>query len=82
MNTSTIQLREAKATLSALVKQAAKGEAAIITCHGQPQAVLLGMNDWERLRKAPSFGFLLANCPIERVDLAPRDSNLPREIDL
>ena len=32
----TIQLREAKATLSALVEEAAHGETAVITRHGKP----------------------------------------------
>ena len=32
----TVQLREAKATLSALVNGAAKGDTAVITCHGKP----------------------------------------------
>lgn len=82
MHTSRVQLREAKATLSALVKQAANGEAAIITCHGEPQAVIIGIDEWDRLREAPSFGFLLANCPIDEGDLAPRDASPPRKLDL
>ncbi len=82
MSMLRVQLREAKAKLSALVKQAASGEVAIITCHGEPQAVIIGIDEWNRLRKAPSFGDLLANCPIEEGDLAPRDASPPRELGL
>ena len=54
-----IQLREAKATLSALVEQAAHGETAVITRHGKPRAVIVGVDEWNRLRDVPSFGRLL-----------------------
>ena len=51
-----VQLREAKARLSALVEGAADGEAAVITRHGKPRAVLVGVEEWNRLRHVPSFG--------------------------
>lgn len=35
-----VQLREAKAKLSALVEAAVQGETAVITGHGKPRAVL------------------------------------------
>jgi antitoxin Phd len=77
-----VQLREAKAGLSALVDQAVKGEAAMITRHGKPQAVLLGMAEWERLNRVPSFARLLMACPLEDEDLPPRNPSPGRELDL
>ncbi len=71
----TVQLREAKATLSALVDGAAKGETAVITRHGQARAVLVGVDEWNRLRRVPSFGRLLAVSGLEEDDLPPRDAS-------
>jgi antitoxin Phd len=55
-----IQLKDAKATLSAVVDQAVAGEPAIITRHGRKQAVILSFEDYQRLSRVPSFGQLLA----------------------
>ena len=71
-----VQLREAKATLSALVDEAAQGETAIITRHGKPRAVILGIDEWNRLRDVPSFGRLLLVSGLEDEDLPPRDAPL------
>ena len=75
----TIQLREAKARLSAVVEGAARGEAAVITRRGKPRAVILGIDDWNRLRQVPSFGRLLAASGLEDGDLPPRDTIPVRE---
>ena len=56
----TVQLREAKATLSALVEGAARGDTAVITRRGQPRAVIVGLDERNRLRQVPSFGRLEA----------------------
>ena len=77
-----IQLREAKARLSALVEGAASGEAAIITRHGKPRAVLLGMEEWDRLRTVPSFGRLLLSAPLRDEDLESRNASPPRLTEL
>ena len=77
-----IQLRDAKAKLSALVEGAAEGEAAIITRHGKPRAVLVGIDEWDRLRSVPSFGRLLLSAPVEDGDLAPRDTSPLRSTEL
>lgn len=77
-----IQLRDAKARLSALVEAAAEGETAIITRHGKPRAVLLGMEEWGRLRDVPSFGRLLLSAPLRDGDLTPCDGSPPRETEL
>ena len=68
-----IQLRDAKARLSALVDAAARGESAVITRHGNPRAVIVGVDEWKRLRQVPSFGRLLLSLPVEDGDLAARD---------
>ncbi len=74
-----VQLRDAKAKLSALVEGAAQGEVALITCHGRPRAVIVGVDEWNRLRNVPSFGRLLAASGIEDGDIPPRDASPPRD---
>jgi len=68
-----VQLREAKARLSAIVENAALGESAAITHCGQPRAVIVGINEWNRLRSVPSFGRLLAASGLNDEDIPPRD---------
>jgi prevent-host-death family protein len=68
-----IQLKDAKANLSAVVDQATRGKPSLITRHGKPEAVVLGFADWERLSQVPSFGRLLMSAPVERGDLPPRN---------
>ncbi|MYA80550.1 MAG: type II toxin-antitoxin system Phd/YefM family antitoxin [Acidobacteriia bacterium] len=70
-----VQLCEAKAKLSALVEEAAQGETAVITRHGKPRAIILGVDEWNRLRRVPSFGRLLLSSPLEDGDLPPRSSS-------
>ncbi len=77
-----VQLRDAKAQLSALVEGAAHGEAAVITRHGKPRAVILGVDEWNRLRRVPSFGRLLLSSPLEDGDLPPRDMSPSRDVAL
>ncbi len=74
-----VQLRDAKATLSALVEKAAHGEASVITRRGKPRAVILGIKEWTRLRDVPSFGRLLLSAPLEDADLPPRDATPMRD---
>ncbi len=63
----TVQLREAKATLSALVDAAEQGEATTITRHGKPAAVLVPIEKAAELLKTskPSFADLLMSIPDE-----------------
>jgi antitoxin Phd len=76
-----LQLRDAKASFSAVVEQAAKGEETIVTRHGQPTAVILGYADWLRLKGArPSFADLLLDFP--DVGEITRDPQPPRDIGL
>lgn len=74
-----IQLREAKAKLSSIVETAYHGSTTVITRHGRPRAVILGIDEWERLRQVPSFGELLMSAPIRDGDLPERDTSPPRD---
>ena len=53
-----VQLRDAKARLSAVVDQAARGEPSVITRHGRRAAVALGFDERRRLAQVPSFARL------------------------
>jgi antitoxin Phd len=77
-----IQLKDAKANLSAVVDQATRGKASIITRHGKPEAVVLGFADWERLSRVPSFGRLLMLAPLEPDDVPKRNRAPVRDADL
>ena len=76
-----IQLRDAKATLSAVVDQARQGEPSIITRHGRPEAVIVSFEEWQRLSQVPSFGRLLMEIQLEPEDVPERLGSL-RENDL
>jgi antitoxin Phd len=76
-----LQLRDAKASFSAVVEQAERGEETVVTRHGQPTAVILGYADWLRLKGAqPSFADLLLDFPdigeIERDPSPARDTGI------
>lgn len=77
-----IQLRNAKATLSAVIDHAQRGEPSIITRHGKREAVVLSYEEWERLSCVPSFGRLLMAAPLEAEDLPARSAGPLREPDL
>jgi prevent-host-death family protein len=77
-----IQLKEAKATLSAVVDQAVLGNPAIITRHGKKEAVVLSFDEYEKLTHIPSFGRLLASFPGDEKDIPPRSIRPSRSIDL
>ncbi|MBV9539463.1 MAG: type II toxin-antitoxin system Phd/YefM family antitoxin [Acidisphaera sp.] len=75
-----IQLRDAKATLSAVIDQALQGHPSIITRHGRPEAVVLSFEEWQRLSKVPSFGTLLMAAPLGPDDVPGRQDGM-REIE-
>jgi antitoxin Phd len=77
-----IQLRHAKASLSAVVDQAARGKPSLITRHGKPEAVVLGVADWERLSRVPSFGRLLMSAPLDPGNLPERNRAPSRDSGL
>jgi antitoxin Phd len=68
-----IQLRDVKATLSAVVDDAVRGEPCVITRHGRREAVLVGYDEWQKLSRIPSFGRLLMAAPLEVGDLPKRN---------
>ena len=72
----SLQLKDAKASLSAVVDEAVRGKPSIITRHGKAEAVVLGIKDWERLSRVPSLARLLMAAPIEKGD-EPRRSKSP-----
>ena len=83
----SLPLRNAKASLSAVVEAAQRGEATTITKHGLPAAVVVPVSEAERLfrRDRPSFAALLMSIPDaldpEALDLE-RDPSPMRPIDL
>jgi prevent-host-death family protein len=77
-----IQLRDAKASLSAVVDEAMQGKPTAITRHGKRQAVVVGYEEWQRLSTVPSFGRLLMAAPLKAGDLPGRDESPLRKSDI
>ena len=77
-----IQLRDAKATLSAVIDHAIRGEPSIITRHGRPEAVIISIAEWERLSNVPAFGRLLMAAALDPGDLPDRNDSPMRDPDL
>jgi len=75
-----IQLKDAKATLSAVVDRAVAGEPTVITRHGRKEAVLVSFEEWERVSKVPSFADLLLAFPGERGDIPERSRKPARAL--
>lgn len=71
--TKEIQLRYAKASLSAVIDEAMQGKPAVITRHGKRQAVVVSYHEWGRLSHVPSFGRLLMAAPVTADDLPRRN---------
>ncbi|MCW2272775.1 type II toxin-antitoxin system prevent-host-death family antitoxin [Rhodoblastus acidophilus] len=74
-----IQLKDAKATLSAVVDGAKAGEPVVLTRHGRKEAVVISWEEWRRLSDVPSFARLLTSAPLEPDDLPPRDPGPMRD---
>jgi antitoxin Phd len=77
-----IQLRDAKASLSAVVDEAMQGKPAVITRHGKKQAVVVSYEEWQRLSHVPSFGRLLMAAPLVESEVPRRNRSGPRKADL
>ncbi len=77
-----IQLRDAKASLSAVVDAAIQGRPAVITRHGKPEAVVLSFQEYQRLSQVPSFARLLMSAPAGIKNVARRDRSRLRDVDL
>jgi prevent-host-death family protein len=76
-----IQLRDAKAGLSAVVDAAVAGEPSVITRHGEPEAVIISFAEWQRLSRIPSFAQLLMSAPLEEGDIDERSPMEPRSLE-
>jgi antitoxin Phd len=61
----TLRLRDAKASFSAVIEAAERGEATTITKHGRPAAVVVPTEEAKRLYPTdrPSFAALLMGIP-------------------
>ena len=77
-----IQLRDAKASLSAVVDEAVQGKPAVITRHGKKQAVVVSYEEWQRLSHVPSFGRLLMAAPLTGSEVQKRNRSGLRKADL
>jgi antitoxin Phd len=75
-----LQLKDAKATLSAVVDQAIAGKPTVITRHGRKEAVLVSFEEWERISKVPSFADILLAFPGEPGDIAERSRKPARAL--
>ena len=78
---NTINLRDAKANLSAVVEAAERGQATTITKHGRPAAVVVPVEAARVLLEAPrpSFASLLMAIPSADFE---RDRSPVRDVDL
>jgi antitoxin Phd len=77
-----LKLREAKATLSAVIEAAEQGKPTTITKHGRAAAVVISYQEWTKLkRKVPSFADLLLAVPQLTVKDLParRSARIVRE---
>lgn len=72
------QLQEAKNNLSQLIKEAASGEAQVVTVHGKPTAVILSVEAYARLTQ-PRRGKLSA--ALLYPDIAGEDLDFVRSRD-
>lgn len=75
-----LQLKDAKATLSAVVDRAIAGDPTVITRHGRKEAVLVAFDEWERVSKAPDFADLLLSFPGEPEDIPQRSRKPARAL--
>lgn len=75
-----LQLRDAKATLSAVVDHAVAGEPTVITRHGRKEAVLLSFEEWQRISRVPDFADLLLAFPGEPGDIPERPRKPARSL--
>lgn len=81
---NTWQLQEAKSQLSAVAEQAADGKPQIVTKHGRPFVVIVGIKEWEQAhQRRSSFIDALRACPADLTELdLQRSSELPRKVTL
>ena len=78
------QLQEAKAKFSEVVKLANKEGPQEITMRGQPTAILMSLDDFEKIReKKPSLVSLMRSSPLVGINMdLQRDQSPARNISL
>jgi antitoxin Phd len=78
------QLQEAKARLSEVIKKATKEGPQRITVHGEPTAVLISSDEYERLKHPKgSFVDFMRSSPLYGLEIEfQRDQTLTRKGDL
>ena len=81
---ATWQVQEAKARFSELMRGADEAGPQTITVRGRRAAVLLSVNDYDRLRsRKPSLTAFMRASPLAGIELTvDRDQTPPRDIDL
>ena len=80
----TWQLQEAKARLSEVIKQALKEGPQTITMRGEPTAVIISKDEYDRLKHPrESFVDFMRKSPLYGVDLdLEREQTVTRESDI
>ena len=78
------QLQEAKARLSEVIKKAAKEGPQKITVHGQPTAVVISNEEYERLKHPKeSFVKFMHSSPLYGLELnLKREQTLTRDVEV
>ena len=78
------QLQEAKARLSEVIKRAAKEGPQKITVHGEPTAVVISNEEYERLKHPKeSFVKFMRSSPLYGLELnLRRDQTLTRDVEV
>ena len=79
-----LQLQHAKQQFSAVAEKAAAGKPQVVTKHGKPFVVIVGIEDWQKFKpKKRTLLEVLRACPVhsDELDLT-RICDLPREIML
>ena len=78
----TLQLRDAKASLSAVVLSAQHGQPTIITRHGLPTAMIVSIEDGRRLFPATKPSLVAHLMAMPEAIQTERDASALRSIDL
>lgn len=79
------QVQQAKSRLSELLDKAQSEGPQTITRHGVATAVVMSMDEYQRINPAPKLSFvdhLLAFPKVEGFELPPREIDPPRDLNL
>jgi prevent-host-death family protein len=79
-----LQLQEAKQQFSAVAEKAAGGKPQIVTKHGKPFVVIVGVGDWRKATRNRRTALeVLRSCPVDLTELEiGRSREGPRPISL